>query len=92
MYGSMVWAIEKSAAIIALNGLNEANQSHNIRNVINIFVKQIWGEQCPILDFVRRTGKKIDPGRSNFIKFHNIRDKEKLLYETDNIPDDIIIR
>ena len=92
MYGSIVWATEKSATIVSLNGLNEVNQSDNIRNVVNNFFKQIWGDYCPVLDLVRRTGKKADPDRSILIKFHNIQDKEKLLYETDNIPNGIKIR
>ena len=37
MYGSIVWATEKSATIVSLNGLNEVNQSDNIRNVVNNF-------------------------------------------------------
>ena len=58
MYGSIAWATENSAKIISLNGLNEVNQSDNIRNVINKFFKQIWGYYCPVLDLIRRTGEK----------------------------------
>ena len=37
MYRSIIWAIEKSATIVSLNGLNEAYQFQNIRNVIHNF-------------------------------------------------------
>ena len=43
MYGSIVWATEKSATIVSLNGLNEVNQSDNIRNVVNIFSNKFGG-------------------------------------------------
>ena len=42
-YGSIVWATEKSATIVSSNGLNEVNQSDNIRNVVNSFFQTNLG-------------------------------------------------
>ena len=39
-----------------------------------------------------RIRKKTESDRSILIKFHNIQDKQKLLYETDNIPNGIKTR
>ena len=40
----------------------------------------------------KKNWEKTDPGRSILIKFRNIQDKEKLLYEPDDIPNGIKIR
>ena len=46
----------------------------------------MWKGYCPDLDQVRVLGKKEDVSKPVMVKFAELKDKEKLLYETVDLP------
>ena len=90
-YGSIIWASENNTSTVLIRGLHKKYltiTNKNVRNQINNFLGTLWDGYCPQLDL----GKKKDTDRPILIKFTHFHDKEKLLFDTANIPDEIQVQ
>ena len=94
-YGSIIWASENNTNTVLIRGLHKKYltiTNKNVRNQINNFLGTLWDGYCPQLDLVKTLGKKKDTDRPILIKFTHFHDKEKLLFDTANIPDEIQVQ
>ena len=85
-YGSIIWAVENSINNVVMHDIAPYLDIQNTRKSIYDFFKDLWKGYCPDLDQVRALGKKGDANRPVMVKFANLKDKEKLLCETVDLP------
>ena len=92
-YGSIIWATEKSTNTVTVNGLERDELKYkNVKNQINAFLERLWDGYIPQLDLVKTLGREKDLDRPILIKFSHFHDKEKLLFNTTNIPEGIQVK
>ena len=94
-YGSIIWASENNTNTVLIRGFHKKYLTitcGNVRNQINNFLGTLWDDYCPQLDLIKTLGKKKDTDRPILIKFTHFHDKEKLLFDTANVPDRIQVQ
>ena len=83
-YGSEIWAVENRTNNVVRHDIAPYLDTKNSRKSVYDFFKDLWKGYCPDLD--RVLGKKGDANRPVMVTFANLKDKEKLLYETVDLP------